>query len=147
MVQKKIWEEEIPEWLKILDRLDEVNSEDADANFIKDIDEDFNEILVVDEAKKFVYYWSGKRKLKTNRKGSWKLGWKNWLNKALRQKKYYERSKERPTENTKTSEYQRSKEYLKEVSRKRAERHRRSCLLYTSPSPRDQRGSRMPSSA
>ena len=51
MVQKKIWEEEIPEWLKILDRLDEVNSEDADANFIKDIDEDFNEILVVDEAK------------------------------------------------------------------------------------------------
>ena len=125
MVQKKIWEEEIPEWLKILDRLDEVNSEDADANFIKDIDEDFNEILVVDEAKKFVYYWSGKRKLKTNRKGSWKLGWKNWLNKALRQKKYYERSKERPTENTKTAEYQRSKEYLKEVSRKRAERHRR----------------------
>ena len=125
MVQKKIWEEEIPEWLKILDRLDEVNSEDADANFIKDIDKDFNEILVVDEAKKFVYYWSGKRKLKTNRKGSWKLGWKNWLNKALRQKKYYERSKERPTENTKTSEYQRSKEYLKEVSRKRAERHRR----------------------
>ena len=125
MVQKKIWEEEIPEWLKILDRLDEVNSEDADANFIKDIDEDFNEILVVDEAKKFVYYWSGKRKLKTNRKGSWKLGWKNWLNKALRQKKYYERSKERPTENTKTSEYQRSKEYLKEVSRKRGERHRR----------------------
>ena len=125
MVQKKIWEEEIPEWLKILERLDEVNSEDADANFIKDIDEDFNEILVVDEAKKFVYYWSGKRKLKTNRKGSWKLGWKNWLNKALRQKKYYERSKERPTENTKTSEYQRSKEYLKEVSRKRAERHRR----------------------
>ena len=125
MVQKKIWEEEIPEWLKILDRLDEVNSEDADANFIKDIDEDFNEILVVDEAKKFVYYWSGKRKLKTNRKGSWKLGWKNWLNKALRQKKYYERSKERPTENTKTSEHQRSKEYLKEVSRKRAERHRR----------------------
>ena len=125
MVQKKIWEEEIPEWLKILDRLDEVNSEDADANFIKDIDEDFNEILVVDEAKKFVYYWSGKRKLKTNRKGSWKLGWKNWLNKALRQKKYYERSKERPTENTKSSEYQRSKEYLKEVSRKRAERQRR----------------------
>ena len=125
MVQKKIWEEEIPEWLKILDRLDEVNSEDADANFIKDIDKDFNEILVVDEAKKFVYYWSGKRKLKTNRKGSWKLGWKNWLNKALRQKKYYERSKERPTENTKSSEYQRSKEYLKEVSRKRAERHRR----------------------
>ena len=125
MVQKKIWEEEIPEWLKILDRLDEVNSEDADANFIKDIDEDFNEILVVDEAKKFVYFWSGKRKLKTNRKGSWKLGWKNWLNKALRQKKYYERSKERPTENTKSSEYQRSKEYLKEVSRKRAERHRR----------------------
>ena len=125
MVQKKIWEEEIPEWLKILDRLDEVNSEDADPNFIKDIDEDFNEILVVDEAKKFVYYWSGKRKLKTNRKGSWKLGWKNWLNKALRQKKYYERSKERPTENTKSSEYQRSKEYLKEVSRKRAERHRR----------------------
>ena len=125
MVQKKIWEEEIPEWLEILDRLDEVNSEDADANFIKDIDEDFNEILVVDEAKKFVYYWSGKRKLKTNRKGSWKLGWKNWLNKALRQKKYYERSKERPTENTKSSEYQRSKEYLKEVSRKRAERHRR----------------------
>ena len=125
MVQKKIWGEESPEWLKILDRLDEVNSEDADANFIKDIDEDFNEILVVDEAKKFVYYWSGKRKLKTNRKGSWKLGWKNWLNKALRQKKYYERSKERPTENTKTSEYQRSKEYLKEVSRKRAERHRR----------------------
>ena len=125
MVQKKIWEAELPEWLKILDRLDEVNSEDADANFIKDIDEDFNEILVVDEAKKFVYYWSGKRKLKTNRKGSWKLGWKNWLNKALRQKKYYERSKERPTENTKSSEYQRSKEYLKEVSRKRAERHRR----------------------
>ena len=125
MVQKKIWEAELPEWLKILDRLDEVNSEDADANFIKDIDEDFSEILIVDEAKKFVYYWSGKRKLKTNRKGSWKLGWKNWLNKALRQKKYYERSKERPTENTKSSEYQRSKEYLKEVSRKRAERHRR----------------------
>ena len=125
MVQKKIWEEEIPEWLKILDRLDDVNLEDADANFIKDIDEDFNEILVVDEAKKFVYYWSGKRKLKTNRKGSWKLGWKNWLNKALRQKKYYERSKERPTENTKSSEYQRSEEYLKEVRRKKADRDKR----------------------
>ena len=27
------------------------------------------------------------------------------------------------------------------------ENHRRDCLLYTSPSPRDQRGSRMPSSA
>ena len=125
MVQKKIWEEEIPEWLKILDRLDEVNSEDADANFIKDIDEDFNEILVVDEAKKFVYYWSGKRKLKTNRKGSWKLGWKNWLNKALRQKKYYERSKEKPRENSKSSEYKRSEEYLEEVRRKRAYRDRR----------------------
>ena len=125
MVQKKIWEDEIPEWLKILNRLDEVNTEDADINFIKDIDEDFKEIIVVDEAKKFVYYWSGKRKLKTNRKGSWKLGWKNWLNKTLRQKKYYERSKEKPTENSKSSEYQRSKEYLEEVNRKRADRHRR----------------------
>ena len=72
---------------------------------------------------KFVYYWSGKRKLKTNRKGSWKLGWKTGLIRLY--KKYYERSKERPTENTKTSEYQRSKEYLKEVSRKRAENRRR----------------------
>tara|TARA_B100000941_G_scaffold283099_1_gene252250 strand:+ start:3102 stop:3494 length:393 start_codon:yes stop_codon:yes gene_type:complete len=125
MVQKKIWEEDIPKWLEILNRLDEVNLEDADADFIKDIDKDFSEILIVDEAKKFVYYWSGKRKLKTNRKGSWKLGWKNWLNKTLRQKKYYERSKEKPTENSKSSEYQRSKEYLEEVNRKRADRHRR----------------------
>ena len=125
MVQKKIWEEDIPKWLEILNRLDEVNLEDADADFIKDIDKDFSEILIVDEAKKFVYYWSGKRKLKTNRKGSWKLGWKNWLNKTLRQKKYYERSKEKPTENSKSSEYQRSREYLEEVNRKRADRHRR----------------------
>ena len=67
----------------------------------------------------------GKRKLKTNRKGSWKLGWKNWLNKALRQKKYYERSKEKPRENSKSSEYKRSEEYLEEVRRKKAYRDRR----------------------
>ena len=125
MTQKKLWEDEIPNWLEILDRLEEVKKEDADNYFISDIENDFGELSLNDEAKKFSLYWSGKRKLKTNRKGSWKLGWKNWLNKALRQKKYYERSKERPTENTKSSEYQRSKEYLKEVSRKRAERHRR----------------------
>ena len=125
MIQKKIWEDEIPEWLNILSRLNEVNAEDADDHFIKDIDEDYKEILIVDEAKKFVYYWSGKRKLKTNRRGGWKLGGKNWLNKALRQKKYYERSKEKPRENSKSSEYKRSEEYLEEVRRKRAYRDRR----------------------
>tara|TARA_B100000965_G_C19408511_1_gene676539 strand:+ start:335 stop:721 length:387 start_codon:yes stop_codon:yes gene_type:complete len=125
MVQKKIWEDEVPEWLDILDRLEEVNKEDADNNFINDIEEDFNKLLIVDEAKKFVYYWSGKRKLKTNRKGSWKLGWKNWLNKALRQKENYERSKKKSGEYSKSSEYQRSREYLEEVQRKRNERNRR----------------------
>tara|TARA_Y100001936_G_C16086273_1_gene681996 strand:- start:3336 stop:3722 length:387 start_codon:yes stop_codon:yes gene_type:complete len=125
MVQKKIWEDEVPEWLDILDRLEEVNKEDADNNFINDIEEDFDKLLIVDEAKKFVYYWSGKRKLKTNRKGSWKLGWKNWLNKALRQKENYERSKKKSGEYSKSSEYQRSREYLEEVQRKRNERNRR----------------------
>ena len=125
MVQKKIWEDEVPEWLDILDRLEEVNKEDADNNFINDIEEDFGKLLIVDEAKKFVYYWSGKRKLKTNRKGSWKLGWKNWLNKALRQKENYERSKKKSGEYSKSSEYQRSREYLEEVQRKRNERNRR----------------------
>ena len=32
-------------------------------------------------------------------------------------------------------------------TRKQAFKHLKNCLLYTSPSPRDQRGSRMPSSA
>ena len=35
----------------------------------------------------------------------------------------------------------------KTLLRRKAARRSRSCLLYTSPSPRDQRGSRMPSSA
>lgn len=125
MVQKKIWEDEVPEWLDILNRLEEVSKEDADINFINDIEEDFNKLLIVDEAKKFVYYWSGKRKLKTNRKGSWKLGWKNWLNKALRQKENYERPAEKSKEHSKSAEYQRSREYLEEVKRKRNERDRR----------------------
>ena len=38
-------------------------------------------------------------------------------------------------------------EIPKDVPEKDAPEHTHSCLLYTSPSPRDQRGSRMPSSA
>ena len=30
MTQKKLWEDEIPNWLEILDRLEEVKKEDAD---------------------------------------------------------------------------------------------------------------------
>ena len=37
MVQRRIWEDEIPEWLNILNRLNEVNAEDADIHFIKDL--------------------------------------------------------------------------------------------------------------
>ena len=51
MVQRRIWEDEIPEWLNILNRLNEVNADDADIHFIKDIEEDYKEILIVDEAK------------------------------------------------------------------------------------------------
>ena len=64
-VQGEMWEQEYPEWLVILDRLNEVNISDADNNFIKDIEKDYESINIVDEAKKFEYYWSGKRKLKT----------------------------------------------------------------------------------
>ena len=95
MTQKKLWEDEIPNWLEILDRLEEVKKEDADNYFISDIENDFGELSLNDEAKKFSLYWSGKRKLKTNRKGSWKLGWRNWLNKALKQKENYGRFKEK----------------------------------------------------
>ena len=125
MTQKKLWEEETPNWLEILDRLNEVEKKDADNFFISDIENDFKELSLEDEAKKFSLYWSGKRKLKTNRKGSWKLGWRNWLNKAIRQKENYGRFKEKPKEDSGSSEYQRSEEYLKEVRRKKADRDKR----------------------
>ena len=125
MTQKKLWEDEIPNWLEILDRLEEVKKEDADNYFISDIENDFRELSLNDESKKFSLYWSGKRKLKTNRKGSWKLGWRNWLNKAIKQKENYGRFKEKSKENTKSSEYQRSEEYLEEVRKKRAYRDKR----------------------
>ena len=125
MTQKKLWEDEIPNWLEILDRLEEVKKEDADNYFISDIENDFGELSLIDEAKKFSLYWSGKRKLKTNRKGSWKLGWRNWLNKAIKQKENYGRFKEKSKENTRSSEYQRSEEYLQEVRKKRAYRDKR----------------------
>ena len=35
-VQGEMWEQEYPEWLVILDRLNEVNISDADNNLIKD---------------------------------------------------------------------------------------------------------------
>ena len=125
MTQKKLWEEETPNWLEILDRLNEVEKKDADNFFISDIENDYKELSLEDEAKKFSLYWSGKRKLKTNRKGSWKLGWRNWLNKAIRQKENYGRFKEKPKEDSGSSEYQRSEEYLKEVRRKKADRDKR----------------------
>tara|TARA_B100001996_G_C18565217_1_gene556227 strand:- start:543 stop:941 length:399 start_codon:yes stop_codon:yes gene_type:complete len=128
-IQGEMWEPEYPEWLTILDRLNEVNISDADNNFIKDIEKDYESINIVDEAKKFEYYWSGKRKLKTNQKGSWKLGWKNWLDKTKRQKEYYERTKQGTPKNSATDNYFRSKEYLQEVRRKQeARKSRRSDL-------------------
>ena len=77
---------------------------------------------IIDEAKKFVYYWSGKRKLKTKRKGTWKLGWRNWMDRAKRQNIKHERVKSRTTENSESGDYFRSKEYLQEVRRKQQER-------------------------
>ena len=124
MTQKKLWEEEIPNWLEILDRLKEVNKIDADNYFISDIENDYKELSLNDEAKKFSLYWSGKRKLKTNRKGSWKLGWRNWLQKALKQEENYGRFKEKSKENTKSAEYP-STEELEEERRKRAYRKKR----------------------
>ena len=44
MTQKKLWEEEIPNWLEILDRLEEVNKIDADNYFISDIENDYKEL-------------------------------------------------------------------------------------------------------
>ena len=52
MTQKKLWEEEIPNWLEILDRLEEVNKIDADNYFISDIENDYKELSLNDEAKK-----------------------------------------------------------------------------------------------
>ena len=124
MTQKKLWEDEIPNWLEILDRLEEVNKDDADNYFLSDIENDFKELSLKDEAKKFSLYWSGKRKLKTNRKGSWKLGWRNWLQKALKQEENYGRFKEKSKENTKSAEYP-STEELEEERRKRAYRKKR----------------------
>ena len=53
--------------------------------------------------------------------------------------------------NTKASEYLNEEKYIKEIiylERSEVEsRHTGICLLYTSPSPRDISGSRMPSSA
>ena len=46
-----------------------------------------------------------------------------------------------------TSEYSQVKREHKKLESKVSQIHRYTCLLYTSPSPRDQRGSRMPSSA
>tara|TARA_S200000501_G_C20536691_1_gene618195 strand:- start:44 stop:436 length:393 start_codon:yes stop_codon:yes gene_type:complete len=125
MTQKKLWEDEVPNWLEILDRLNEVEKKDADDFFISDIENDFKELSLEDEAKKFCLYWSGKRKLKTNRKGSWKLGWRNWLNKAINQKENYGRFKEKSKKNTRSSEYQRSDEYLEETRREKAARDKR----------------------
>ena len=42
---------------------------------------------------------------------------------------------------------QKANDYLRQGKRKQAAKELSNCLLYTSPSPRDQRGSRMPSSA
>ena len=58
MTQKKLWEDEIPNWLEILDRLEEVKKEDADNYFINDIENDFGELSLNDEAKKFSLYLS-----------------------------------------------------------------------------------------
>ena len=124
MTQKKLWEEEIPNWLEILDRLEEVNKIDADNYFISDIENDYKELSLEDEAKKFSLYWSGKRKLKTTRKGSWKLGRRNWLQKALKQEENYGRFKEKSKKNTKSTEYP-SAEELEEARRKSAYRKKR----------------------
>jgi len=123
--QGELWEPEYPEWLIILNRLNEVNISEADNNFIKDIEKDYESIDIVDEAKKFEYYWSGRKKLKTNQKGSWKLGFKNWLSKTKRDKENYERTKQRATKNSTTNNYFRSKEYLQEVRRKQESRRSR----------------------
>ena len=128
-VQGELWESEYPEWLIILDRLNEVNISEADNNFIKDIEKDYESIDIVDEAKKFEYYWSGRKKLKTNQKGSWKLGFKNWLSKTKRDKENYERTKQRATKNSTTNNYFRSKEYLQEVRRKQESRRSRKSEL------------------
>ena len=51
-------------WIKTLDRLSEVNLDDLDDNYIKDIEEEFDELNLISEAKSFVLYWSETRKLK-----------------------------------------------------------------------------------
>ena len=59
--QAFLWEDDLPEWLVILGRLDEVDISQADSNFLNDIESDYEKIKtinLVDEAKKFVYYWS-----------------------------------------------------------------------------------------
>ena len=45
------------------------------------------------------------------------------------------------------SDYERAKKFYSAVIGADIIDHHMDCLLYTSPSPRDQRGSRMPSSA
>ena len=50
---------------------------------------------------------------------------------------------EKPTQERKRKRAAAVKRHLKKLQREQLAR----CLLYTSPSPRDQRGSRMPSSA
>ncbi len=126
--QAFLWEDEIPEWLIVLDRLDEVDIGDADSNFLNDIESDYEKIKsinLVDEAKKFVYYWSGARKLggKGKRKGSWKLGWRNWLDRQKRNEIKYGRVEEGSAKDRKGPDYG-SKEHLQEARRRQEQRRK-----------------------
>lgn len=127
-VQGEMWEREHPEWIIILGRISKVDISEADTDFIKDIEKDYESLNIVDEAKKFVYYWDQRYKLE-RKKGRWKLRWKNWLEKTKRQKENYERSKRGASKNPETNNYFRSKEYLQEVRRKLEEQKSRRSRL------------------
>ena len=93
-------------WLKTLDRLTEVNLDNLDENYIKDIEDEFNELDLISEAKSFVLYWSETRKLKR-----WKFAFRNWL---IKSKKFKEEKYGKSRGNFKqfkSSEYYRSEEY------------------------------------
>ena len=93
-------------WIKTLDRLSEVNLDDLDDNYIKDIEEEFDELNLISEAKSFVLYWSETRKLKR-----WKFAFRNWL---IKSKKFKEEKYGKSRGNSKqfkSSDYFRSKEY------------------------------------
>ena len=105
-------------WIAILNRLNEVSIDNLDQNYIRDIEQEFNELDLISEAKSFVLYWSETRKLKR-----WKFAFRNWL---IKSKSFHEVKHGKRRGNTKqlaSSEYFRSEKYKEKFKKNPRAKH------------------------